>query len=41
MLGAVALPGAPLGTPMTYAIRGKQYIALTLLGGQMVSLTLP
>ena len=41
MLGSVTLPGAPLGTPMTYAVKGKQFVALTLLGGQMVSLALP
>ena len=41
MVGAVPLPGAPLGTPMTYAIQGKQYVALTLLGGRMVALAHP
>jgi quinoprotein glucose dehydrogenase len=41
VLGAVPLPGSPLGTPMTYAIDGRQYIALTLLGGQLVSLATP
>ena len=41
VLGEVALPGTPLGTPMTYMADGKQYIALTLQGGQMVSLALP
>lgn len=41
LLGAVPLPGAPLGTPMTYAINGKQYVALTLLGGQLISLAMP
>jgi quinoprotein glucose dehydrogenase len=40
-LGEVALPASPLGTPMTYMVNGKQYIALTLQGGQMVALTLP
>jgi len=40
-LGEVALPANPLGTPMTYMVNGKQYIALTLQGGQMVALTLP
>jgi len=40
-LAEVALPASPLGTPMTYLANGKQYIALTLQGGQMVSLTLP
>ena len=41
MLGEVALPASPLGTPMTYMANGKQYIALTLQGGQMVALALP
>ncbi len=40
-LGDVPLPAAILGTPMTYAIDGKQYIALTLQGAQMIALTLP
>ena len=40
-LGEVALPASPLGTPMTYLANGKQYIALTLQGGQMISLALP
>ena len=38
--GEVSLPASPLGTPMTYLANGKQYIALTLQGGQMVSLSL-
>lgn len=37
-IGAVSLPAAPLGTPMTYMIDGKQYVVLTLQGGQMVAL---
>jgi quinoprotein glucose dehydrogenase len=41
LLGSVMLPGAPLGTPMTYAVNGKQFVALTLLGGQLVALALP
>ena len=40
-LGAVTLPSSPLGTPITYAINGLQFVALTLLGGQMVALALP
>ena len=40
-LGAVYMPAGQTGTPMTYTANGKQYIALTLLGGQMVALTLP
>jgi quinoprotein glucose dehydrogenase len=34
-LASVDLPGIPIGTPMTYMIDGKQYIALTV-GGQPV-----
>jgi quinoprotein glucose dehydrogenase len=37
-LADVRLPAAPLGTPMTYMINNTQYIALTLQGGEMVSL---
>ena len=40
-LGQVDLPGGALGTPMTYMAGGRQYIALTLLNGQMVALALP
>jgi quinoprotein glucose dehydrogenase len=40
-LAEVALPASPLGTPMTYLAGGKQYIALTLQGGQMVALSVP
>lgn len=40
-LGEVALPASPLGTPMTYAISGRQFIAVTLTNGTMVSLALP
>jgi quinoprotein glucose dehydrogenase len=39
-VGEVALPASPLGTPMTYLVNGRQYVALTLQGGQMVSLAL-
>ena len=39
--GEVALPGRPLGTPMTYMADGRQFITLTLQGAQMVSLALP
>ncbi len=39
-LGDVRLPAGPLGTPMTYMIDGKQFIALTLQGGQMIALAL-
>jgi quinoprotein glucose dehydrogenase len=40
-LGAVALPATPLGTPMTYAVNGRQFIAVTLTNGTLVSLALP
>jgi quinoprotein glucose dehydrogenase len=40
-LAELTLPATPLGTPMTYLAGGKQYIALTLQGGQMIALTLP
>ncbi|MQA28972.1 MAG: PQQ-binding-like beta-propeller repeat protein [Luteitalea sp.] len=46
-LGSADLPGTPIGTPMTYSVAGKQYIALTVQPqptGEMpevVALTLP
>jgi quinoprotein glucose dehydrogenase len=39
-LGEIPLPSAPWGTPMTYLAGGKQYVALTLQDGRLVSLTL-
>ena len=41
LLGEVQLPAQPFGTPMTYSVNGRQFIALTLQGGQMVALALP
>jgi hypothetical protein len=41
VLGRVALPARPLGTPMTYMVDGRQFIVLTLQGAQMVALALP
>src|SRR5262249_50288678 len=41
VLGDVALPASPLGTPMTYLAGGRHDVAWTLQGGQMVALTLP
>jgi quinoprotein glucose dehydrogenase len=41
VLASVPLPKAPLGTPMTYLVGGKQYIALTVQGGALISLALP
>jgi quinoprotein glucose dehydrogenase len=46
-LASTVLPGAAIGTPMTYVIAGKQYIALTVQGRtptdvpELVALTLP
>ncbi len=45
--GFVDLPGAAIGTPMTYAIEGRQFIALTVLADvrtdppRLVALALP
>ena len=43
LLGTVDLPGGAIGTPMTYMLDGRQYIALTVGGGApyLVALTLP
>lgn len=46
-LASVDLPGAAIGTPMTYLVGGKQYIAITVQGRtatdvpELVALTLP
>jgi len=43
-IASVDLPGLPLSTPMTYAMDGKQYIALTVAAAdvpELVALTLP
>jgi len=42
-LGAVDIPAHPLGTPMTYMVDGRQYIALTVRGNppELVALRLP
>jgi quinoprotein glucose dehydrogenase len=46
-LGSTDLPGAAIGTPMTYEIGGRQYIALTVQGTgrealpELVALALP
>ena len=32
MVGSVDLPGGALGTPMTYMLDGRQYVALTVGG---------
>ena len=43
IVGAVDLPGGPIGTPMTYLFEGKQYIALTVGGEvpELVAFALP
>jgi quinoprotein glucose dehydrogenase len=46
-LASVDLPGAASGTPMTYLLDGRQYIALTVQGAtreaypQLIALTIP
>jgi quinoprotein glucose dehydrogenase len=46
-LGSVDLPGAAIGTPMTYLVNGKQFIAITVQGRtptdipELVALALP
>ncbi len=46
-LGSVDLPGAAIGTPMTYLVNGKQYVAITVQGRtptdipELVALALP
>jgi quinoprotein glucose dehydrogenase len=43
-LASVDLPGVAIGTPMTYIVDGKQYIALTVAGDpvpELVALALP
>ncbi len=45
--GSVDLPGVAIGTPMTYAVGGRQFIALTVLGDsraaapRLIALALP
>jgi quinoprotein glucose dehydrogenase len=43
VIAKVALPGRPIGTPMTYLADGKQHIALTVGGSppELISLALP
>jgi quinoprotein glucose dehydrogenase len=44
VVGEVALPGRPLGTPMTYEIAGRQFIALTITTDtlpELIALALP
>jgi quinoprotein glucose dehydrogenase len=37
-LAQVDLPGGAIGTPMTYMLNGRQYIALTVGGGRVPEL---
>ena len=40
--GAVDLPAGTIGTPMTYSVDGRQYIAVTIGGGpRLVAFALP
>ncbi len=43
MVGSVDLPGGALGTPMTYMLDGRQYVALTVGGRvpELIAFTLP
>jgi len=43
VVGSVDLPGGALGTPMTYMLDGRQYIAVTVGGRvpQLVAFALP
>ena len=43
-VASVDLPGGAIGTPMTYMLDGKQYLALTVGGGrvpELIALSLP
>lgn len=43
-IASADLPGIPIGTPMTYALDGRQYIGITVEGepyAELVALTLP
>jgi hypothetical protein len=46
-LSSTDLPGAAIGTPMTYLLDGKQYIAITVQGRtstdipELIALTIP
>ena len=42
IVGSVDLPAGAIGTPMTYMVEGRQYIALTIGGGpRLVAFALP
>ncbi len=44
-MGAVYMPAPQTGTPMTYALNGKQYIVLAISGaghsGELIAFKLP
>ena len=44
-VGAVYMPGAQTGSPMTYMLNGKQYIVVAVSGavvpGELMAFTLP
>jgi quinoprotein glucose dehydrogenase len=41
VVAEVVLPAAPSGTPMTYAVDGKQYIVIATQNGKLVAFSLP
>ena len=41
IMGSVDLPSGAVGTPMTYSLNGRQYIALTIGGPRLIALSLP
>lgn len=43
ILGRVSIPGRPIGTPMTYLLDGKQYIAVTISASppELIAVALP
>lgn len=41
IMGSVDLPSGAVGTPMTYSLNGRQYIALTIGGPRLIAFSLP
>jgi len=41
VIAEIPLPALPSGTPMTYMVGGKQFIALATTDGRLVALSLP
>ncbi len=43
VVGTVPLPGRAIGSPMTYTVGDKQYLALTIRGSppELIALSLP